>query len=326
MRVSIVTTTCEEEKVAVGGGVALWEEDGDYDGDDGQSRQGGTQEEEDAPPLASEEGDCVALWSPQHLKDDGIISSLPQPQQQQQQPLSASQLNLSCNEPVTPVRDSMNGSFSNKLPPSALRSSCTPGKNARISFGQVEIRKYRVSHGGATSTPSKGAYPIGLSWEVAEEETKPLDKYEAFRSPVHPSASPRRFSEKERKRLLEKVDVRTYFEKQASFETEKEELKQLRRARANIGCHCTSPSSCGTSRCICFKEDLACNDDSCRCTCANCVNPKRYNFDQDRIDNYRRRRILEAPYAASDVGATASTECWAMPAVPATTAATMTLL
>ncbi len=144
--------------------------------------------------------------------------------------------------------------------------------------------------------------------------------------------------ERERRQLLDKLDARSYFEKQASFETEKEELRQLRRyvlrvlrvcmaslfarrARSNVGCQCTSPSACGTSRCLCFKEvcavavvvarcadaqlrrqhkDLACTDESCRCTCANCVNPRRSNFDQDRVNAYRKRRILEGAYTGDE--------------------------
>jgi hypothetical protein len=47
-------------------------------------------------------------------------------------------------------------------------------KKPRVSFGSVETRKYRMSHGGSTSTPSKGGYPIGLSWEVAGEAVQPL--------------------------------------------------------------------------------------------------------------------------------------------------------
>lgn len=121
-----------------------------------------------------------------------------------------------------------------------------------------------------------------------------------------PSASPRRLSEKQRKMLLEKVDARSYFEKQASFETEREELRQLRRARSNVGCVCTSPNSCGTSRCVCFKEGLPCNDDSCRCTCETCINPSRHNFDQTRVDSYRRRRILEGAYTCVEAPAAAA--------------------
>ncbi len=190
-------------------------------------------------------------------------------------------------------------------PASALRRSCSPGKKARISFGQVEVRRFHVSHGGSLSTPSKGAYPIGLSWEVAGEHAQPLVEYERERAsqlftPGGPAGSPRRLSEKQRRVLLEKVDSRSYFEKQASFETEKEELRQLRRARSNIGCQCTSPGSCGTSRCLCFKEELPCNDDSCRCTCDNCINPKRYTFDETRVNNYRRTKILEGAYTHVD--------------------------
>jgi len=171
-------------------------------------------------------------------------------------------------------------------------------KKPRISFGSVEIRKYKVSHGGSLSTPSKGAYPIGLSWEIADEVVQPLA--ESDKQVSETNASPRRYSEKQRKLLLEKVDARSFFEKQASFETEKEELRQLRRARTNIGCHCNSPNSCGTSKCFCFKEGLPCLDDTCKCTCATCINPARCNFDQKRIDNYRKLRILEGAYTEAN--------------------------
>jgi hypothetical protein len=62
-------------------------------------------------------------------------------------------------------------------------------------------------------------FSLLLFQEVADEQVKPLVDYErertlqgVFASP----ASPRRYSEKQRKSLLEKVDARSYFEKQVS--------------------------------------------------------------------------------------------------------------
>merc|ERR1711991_675882 len=230
---------------------------------------------EEETPLAPEE---KMPWSPPLKKKVGEEPNvLNQSSLNQSSSVLDSSLNLS--NACSPKRTLFSGEFK------------TPEiKKSRISFGSVEVRKYRVSHGGALGTPSKGAYPIGLSWDFTDQEAKPLSMEEEKESHV------RKLSEKDRKRLLEKHDARSYFEKQASFETEREELKQLRRARMNIGCGCTNANSCGTSKCICFKEGLACNDDSCRCTHESCMNPSRYNFDQDKVDNYRKKRILEAPY------------------------------
>jgi hypothetical protein len=182
--------------------------------------------------------------------------------------------------------------------PSCLSTPKHSPKKARVSFGSVEMRKYGISHGGSLSTPSQGAYPIGLSWDVKEEVAAiPLAEAEKGRSPSAPTnASPRRLGERDRKLLLEKVDRRSYFEKQASYETEREELAQLRRARQQVGCGCTAANSCGTSRCLCFKEGVACNDDSCQCSCDTCINPSRNNFDEERVRKYRMQRIQEAPY------------------------------
>ena len=229
--------------------------------------------EEEETPLPGED---KMPWSPtlhkrnaENMKNDSSLLDA-----------SLSQMNTTCS----PKRTLFSSDF--KTPDQK--------KKSRISFGSVEIRKYRVSHGGACGTPSKGAYPIGLSWECVDQETRPVDEEEK-------DNVVRKLSEKDRKRLLEKHDRRSYFEKQASFETEREELKQLRRARMNIGCGCTSANSCGTSKCICYKEGLACNDDSCKCSFDCCINPSRYNFDQDKVDNYRKKRIEEAPYTLPGV-------------------------
>jgi len=177
-----------------------------------------------------------------------------------------------------------------------IRQPGSEKKRQRISFGHIEVRKYSVIHGGSLSTPSKGAFPLGLDWEYDEEavERKPLREYEEEKqiTPKHL----RRLNETQRKLLLERMDKRSYFEKQASWETEKEDLRQIRRSRCNVGCGCTSPGACGTRRCLCVREGLSCNDDSCRCTDINCNNHLRYNFDQSRVDQYRRQKIMLAPY------------------------------
>ena len=199
---------------------------------------------------------------------------------------------------TSPKRALFGDSSSGALDTSGCVTPRSSPKKGRVSFGSVEMRKFKMSHGGSTSTPSHGGYPIGLSWEIKDEVVVPLKEKEEG-GPTN--ASPRRLNERQRKLLLEKVDNRSFFEKQASFETEKEELRQLRRTRLSVGCNCTHDNSCGTSRCVCYKEGLACNDDSCRCSCDNCINPNRYNFDQERIDSYRRQRIDEAPYVNENV-------------------------
>lgn len=249
-----------------------------------------------SPAAQSPASGLPAPWSPTLAK---------QPAQQQQQ----QQQDFVFSPPAPPSlaspKRALFGGESN-AEADARRQSClsTPGsasKKPRVSFGSVELRKYRVSHGGSLSTPSQGAYPIGLSWEVKEETKLPLSEFEKGKSPHAPTnASPRRLDERQRKLLLEKVDRRSLFEKQASWETEREELAQLRRSRQMVGCNCTGKNQCGTSKCLCFKFKLACNDDSCGCTCETCLNPQRYNFDPEKVSMYRQAKMQEGPYTEND--------------------------
>ncbi len=227
-----------------------------------------------------------AAWSPE----------LDKPQAQEVL-IEADLFSPPANFNVSPKRTLFRDTNSPVPKASCMSTPKSSPKKARVSFGSVEMRKFGISHGGSLSTPSQGAYPIGLSWDVKEEIAMPLSEFEKGKSPnAATNASPRRLGERDRKLLLEKVDRRSYFEKQASYETEREELAQLRRARQQVGCGCTSANSCGTSRCICYKEGLPCNDDSCQCSCDSCINPMRHNFDEEHVKSYRMTRIQEAPY------------------------------
>ena len=247
------------------------------------------EEEEDA--TQPEPQQAAIPWSPQLARKPSAPA--PGPRDLFSPPLAPARRASSGSPKRALFAEANNSSLSNIDPALCVTPKRSP-KKGRVSFGSVEMRKFKMSHGGSTSTPSSGGYPIGLSWEVKGEEVRPLAEKDHDGAPTN--ASPRRLNERQRKLLLEKVDHRSFFEKQASFETEKEELRQLRRARMSVGCNCTHDNSCGTSRCVCYKEGLACNDDSCSCSCDNCINPNRYNFDQERIDSYRRARIMEAPY------------------------------
>ncbi len=238
-------------------------------------------------------------WSPTLAKPVSVTAAPSQPPQE-----------FFFSPPIAPASSPKRALFPDACDAAAndndlsRRQSCmsTPrsdSKKPRVSFGSVEMRKYRVSHGGSLSTPSHGAYPIGLSWEVKEEVKVPLSEFEKdVNAPTN--ASPRRLDERQRKLLLEKVDRRSLFEKQASWETEREELSQLRRSRQMVGCGCAGTAACGTSKCLCFKNQVACNDDSCGCTCDTCLNPQRYNFDPEKVSSYRRAKMQEAPYTGKD--------------------------
>jgi len=239
-----------------------------------------------SPSSPAPSGGVGCAWSPEHLSKAAPSEA----------PMEVDNAVFSPPAALTPKRSTFSDSNA-AARPSCLSTPKNSPKKARVSFGSVEMRKYGISHGGSLSTPSQGAYPIGLSWDVKEEVAMPLSEFEKGKSPGAPTnASPRRLGERDRKLLLEKVDRRSYFEKQASYETEREELAQLRRARQQVDCGCTAANSCGTSRCLCFKEGVPCNDDSCQCSCDTCINPMRNNFDEERVRRYRMERIQEAPY------------------------------
>jgi hypothetical protein len=50
--------------------------------------------------------------------------------------------------------------------------------------------------------------------------------------------------------------------------------------------------ACETNKCICYKNGLECHEDSCGCTDEMCKNPKRHVFDQDKVDNFRKLKLL----------------------------------
>jgi hypothetical protein len=255
----------------------------------------------DLPSPAPHAAVSAASWSPTLAKP---VMEPEQKKHHSEQKKPVQEFFFSPPTALSPKRTLFTESSDSVVDGEARRMSClsTPGtgsKKARVSFGSVELRKFRVSHGGSLSTPSHGAYPIGLSWEVAEEIKLPTIPEKSGNAPTN--ASPRRYDERARKLLLEKVDRRSLFEKQASWETEREELAQLRRSRQMVGCNCSNSNACGTSRCLCFKMELACNDDSCQCTCDTCLNPNRYNFDAEKVSSVRQARIKEAPYTQDNI-------------------------
>ena len=34
----------------------------------------------------------------------------------------------------------------------------------KVSFKEVQVRKYKITHAGSCGTPTKGGFPLGLSW------------------------------------------------------------------------------------------------------------------------------------------------------------------
>ncbi len=50
---------------------------------------------------------------------------------------------------------------------------------------------------------------------------------------------------------------------------------------------------CQNNKCYCFKNGIECNEDSCGCTHEICKNPLRHYFDEDKVHQWRRERLVE---------------------------------
>ena len=51
--------------------------------------------------------------------------------------------------------------------------------------------------------------------------------------------------------------------------------------------------SCNTNKCICYRNEIECNEDSCGCTSEACKNPKRHEFNDERVGQFRQQRLKE---------------------------------
>ena len=166
-----------------------------------------------------------------------------------------------------------------------------------MCFKDVVVREYERLHNGSGGVPVKGAYPLGLAWDHAEDVQKPVAAYEVERTPKRkPFAMP--LEERERKALLDEFD-----ESMAEDDAESEalrvqsELRALKLSRmATPGCNCKR-SMCVLGSCPCYTWGLPCLDGFC--SCLHCHNPY---ISDDLVDGAldKNAKALQAKFLAKE--------------------------
>jgi hypothetical protein len=188
----------------------------------------------------------------------------------------------------TPVRQTQSWShLPSPSPRSCLKSPApkrtmfgTPKRN--VEFRTVVVRQYERAHAGGSGVPDSGHYTLGLTWQVVKEEQRDIIEYERHRKLGGLGVVP----ESVRKQLLHgSVDDEL-------LSKHKQELTQIRRSRANVGCACTGPNQCIINRCVCFKNGIECLGDACSCTngCRNQFG--KITFSQEENQAYRMQQLV----------------------------------
>lgn len=111
----------------------------------------------------------------------------------------------------------------------------------------------------------------------------------------------KKFSEKERKKILEEYDI--YECNKEFFQKQQEEIISIRKSRENIGCSCKLSKytyvCCQNKKCTCFKNNLECHEDTCDCIYQNvCKNPKQYTFNFEKVNQYRKKKLQKLNYSS----------------------------
>ena len=159
-----------------------------------------------------------------------------------------------------------------------------------VKFNKVHIVQYKRTVGGSCGVPEKGRFPLGLSFEVKNEQTMSFAEY-TDRAQKR-SALLEECNEKKRKKLLrESVDPLDSYD-----DTFDLELQQTMKRVAKGGCRCKT--ACGP-RCVCVSRGNMCIFGVCACSSRDCENIRE---DDPCIDNPfddteagQRGILLEAP-------------------------------
>lgn len=165
----------------------------------------------------------------------------------------------------------------------------------RVLFSGVEVREYKRRAGGSCGLPHQGKFSLGLDWTYESVTCRTISEFEPDRSSANDVT---RIPERVRKELL--------FSSSHSPPTnpEDQDLSLIRKSRKKIGCSCKGPSSpktsknskpcCASNKCICFKNGIECMEDTCGCTDDTCKNPLRIKFDEDKINSFRKEKIMSS--------------------------------
>jgi len=165
-------------------------------------------------------------------------------------------------------------------------------KKKKVSFQEVEVRQYNRRHGGGGGVPSAGAYPLGLDWSFENVEKYPLAKFEEMRAETRQDIKVLQpLTVNQRKKLLKKADKRSKLVRAGSYLEQESAIKALKQSRQGIGCECENGAQCKTETCHCFKNELQCDSSACNCETELCSNPQKLVWDQDRVDDYRKKSI-----------------------------------
>ena len=184
-----------------------------------------------------------------------------------------------------------------------MKSPYSRRKSNKVNFKEVEVRQYNRCHAGSLGVPTRGGYPLGLDWAYDENSTTrtPVTDYEKFRRRSGDDFN--RISETDRRKLLyDEINDETDTSLLQEQLKECNEIKHIRKSRTKIGCMCkggweadgTPINCCETNKCICFKNGIQCNEDSCWCVSDTCSNPNsRHSFDEERVHKWRAQRLSE---------------------------------
>ena len=85
--------------------------------------------------------------------------------------------------------------------------------------------------------------------------------------------------------------------REASFIEQKKDIEAIKKSRSKIGCGCkgTKGKSCDTKQCMCYKNEIECNESSCGCNNQLCKNPfQKHAMDDDMVNKFRKQTIKKA--------------------------------
>jgi len=180
----------------------------------------------------------------------------------------------------------------------SLFGSQSPTKG--VVFHQVEVRQYERSLGLGSGIPDSGGYALSLDWDYDKNTLRQtLSDYEKQREEEErPSLEClERIHEDKRKEIIvqyltpTKTTVSEAEAELIKWKRQNEEEVKIRKSRESNGCKCSGAKSCNTAKCICIKNQIECNEDSCGCTANSCKNPLRHSYNEKKVQDFRKEKL-----------------------------------